>query len=413
MKTVHEKLSGYPKVKQFLSQKAINSEATKRIYIIALDAFQTFISNKGYDLETIIDPLRTQKTDTYELLNDFVSYLHHDRKMSPNGCKSYMTGIRSYLIRNGVNLQNFKRNVDMPKVIKGRKEQALTIDDIRNMLQNCPNRRLRAYLAVLASSGLRATEAILLRVKDVKFTDNTDTLTEINVRGETTKTKTDRVTYITWEATEILRQWLDWKKNSGKSVKPDSLIFYTRRPNKNTNYGVYQKILSEFQKVLEIVGLDELKDNMQRRKITLHSFRRWVFTTISNEVGISFANYILGHKDSYYTPDKQKDIDNYKRCEKYMTYLSYPTVQEVGRGFESKLKEKDIQIQQLIENQDRMMKHLKGWSDRMKELMKPGNTVYDIVEDGKYVDTTIISSRKPTDKEMKQIDTKRKQSSKR
>ena len=63
--------------------------------------------------------------------------------MSANGIKSYTTAVRSYLIFYDINMQNFKRKVKLPKA-GHKKEQPLTAENIRDILQHCNNRRLRA-----------------------------------------------------------------------------------------------------------------------------------------------------------------------------------------------------------------------------------------------------------------------------
>jgi FAD synthase len=35
----------------------------------------------------------------------------------------------------------------------------------------------------------------------------------------------------------------------------------------------------------------------------------------------------------------------YKKCEKYLTFLDYPTVENIGRDFESRLEERDKEIE--------------------------------------------------------------------
>jgi hypothetical protein len=49
----------------------------------------------------------------------------------------------------------------MPKVYR-EGEEAIDAKDIRNILLNCNNRRLKSYILVLASGGTRAVEALLL-----------------------------------------------------------------------------------------------------------------------------------------------------------------------------------------------------------------------------------------------------------
>ncbi len=58
----------------------------------------------------------------------------------------------------------------------------------------------------------------------------------------------------------------------------------------------------EFEKLLTIAGMDERKEGMQRRKITLHSLRRFCKSVISNQVNQDYSEWFLGHnKSPYYT----------------------------------------------------------------------------------------------------------------
>jgi integrase len=69
----------------------------------------------------------------------------------------------------------FKRKVKVPKAYS-EEEQPLDIKDIRQILLNCHNRRLKAYLLVLASAGTRAVETCVIRLRDIDFSKaNKDT----------------------------------------------------------------------------------------------------------------------------------------------------------------------------------------------------------------------------------------------
>ena len=359
--TVLEKITqNKPRVEEFLSEVEKNSQATKRIYTVGLASFETFLSSQGYNLETVLEALIKSEIEVYSLCRKFVTFLINN-KMSANGIKSYTTAVRSYLIFYDINMQNFKRKVKLPKKTGHKKEQPLTAENIRDILQHCNNRRLKSYLLVVASSGLRATEAIMLRVKDVKLSDNPNIPTMVHVRAENTKTDTERDVFISGEATTYLKEYLRWKyrdrgTNQTPKKSPNDLIFVTKNFGKvmKSSFGVYMKINGEFNKLLETIGMDERKDGMIRRKITLHSFRRYVFTTLSNKAGKSFGEFILGHADSYYTGDETEQIELYKKCEKYLTFLSYKTVEAVGTGFESELHEKELQINQLQEQMQQL-----------------------------------------------------------
>ena len=61
---------------------------------------------------------------------------------------------------------------------------------------------------LLAATGMRATEALHIRVKDIDFEKHP---AELYVRGENTKTKADRTIFLTSEVTNQLNTWLKYK----------------------------------------------------------------------------------------------------------------------------------------------------------------------------------------------------------
>ena len=102
----------------------------------------------------------------------------------------------------------------------------------------------------------------------------------------------------------------------------------------------YIKILVEFEKLLTIVGLDQRKEGKQRRrKITLHSFRRFLKSVISDQTNTDYSKWFLGHnKSPYYTRKEPARREIYvSKCMKYLTFLDYSTLEASGKSVESKL----------------------------------------------------------------------------
>ncbi len=119
----------------------------------------------------------------------------------------------------------------------------------------------------------------------------------------------------------------------------------------------------EFNRVLAVAKLDSKKEGMQRRLITLHSFRRLVKTVTSNQVNQDYSEAVLGHKkSSYYTlkePEKRQIYAT--ECMKYLTSLDYTTLVNTGKSIEKQLSEKDLHIKNLEEQ-------LKPVQESQKEL---------------------------------------------
>jgi integrase len=75
-------------------------------------------------------------------------------------------------------------------------------EDIVDIINACSGIRLKTYVMLLAATGLRASEALSIRVCDVEFDVHP---VKVFIRGEYTKTKLDRFVYLTGETTKQLK----------------------------------------------------------------------------------------------------------------------------------------------------------------------------------------------------------------
>jgi integrase len=357
-----QEISHLAKVQKFLESIARSSFQTMKVYKIGLSYFQTFLNDtQGVynNLELILEPLIKNEINVYSLMDDFVSYiLNHTKNvtLSSNSLNVYLAAVRSYFAYYDIDIvaAKFKRRVKIPKFCR-EDELAIDASDIRRILLSCNNRRLKSYLLVLSSGGMRAIEALAIRNKDIDFDA---TLTKIHIRKEFTKTGVARDIYISGEATMFLKQWLDWKYQTSRKDKlsppypPEELVFYARNYNMDraTPHGIYQRVVMEFQKLLKVVEMDQRKDGLQRRrKITLHSLRRHTKTIISTQVGQDYSEWFLGHaKSPYWTMKEAQKSEIYAtRIMKHLTFLDYSQLEVEGKNIGSRLSEKDKEIELL------------------------------------------------------------------
>jgi integrase len=354
---VKERITDHKTANLFLSSMSRNSLRSKLAYQFGLMHFQRFLKQKHpqYNIETVLKSLANNELDIYVILDEFVSYLiDKTLNLASNSIKLCIVAVRSYLAYYDIDIlpSKFRRKVKMPKMYR-EGEEPLDAPDIRKIMLSCSNRRLKVYLLVLASGGMRAVEALAIRLKDIDFTVSP---TKIHIRKEYSKTKTARDIYISDEATQYLKQWITWKYNNEERPRTrddDDLVFTVYRTK--TPSTLYVKILTEFEKLLSVVGLDERKDGKQRRrKITLHSFRRFVKTVISDQTNTDYSEWFLGHSGSpYYTKKEPERREIYAtKCMKYLTFLDYTTLEATGKNIEDKLSEKDKQIEALTKKQE-------------------------------------------------------------
>ena len=355
--------------KQFLDSISRNSQRSKKTYAGGLTHFQRFLTSRydnKYTLENIIKALSKNQINVYELLDDFVSYLLNVKNpLSKNSITLYLAATRSYLAYYDIDVvaSKFKRKVKVPKIYR-EDEEPIDASDIRKILLSCNNRRVKPYLLVLASGGMRTTEACAIRLCDIDFSISP---TKIHIRKEYAKTRVARDVYISDEATKFLKEWIEWKyrKRQSKSRTPiqntTDFVFTNTTNVPVVVISLYNKLRLEFSKILSVVGLDQRKEGMQRRKITLHSFRRFVKTTISDQAGQDYSEWFLGHnKSPYYTKKEPERRHIYStNCMKYLTFLDYTTLEATGKNIEAKISEKDSEIQAMKIKYEQDMKAMR------------------------------------------------------
>jgi integrase len=291
--------------------------------------------------------------NVYELLDQFVSYLIKHR-INPASLKTYMAVVRSFLEYYDIDISStkFKRKVKMPKYYAD-PEEPITLSDIRTLLEYNNNHRLRTFLLLLTSSGVRAMEGCSLRLQDMDFTVSP---TRINIRYAVTKTKRGRVIYCSDETTKHIHKLIDMHNIKA----PNDLIFSVQGSIQPIT--IYNRILEQFEKLQKVAGKDQRKENSKRREITLHSFRRANYSIISENCSSDFANWFLGHHHSTYWTHKESE-----RREIYRTKcMPFLTVYQETRDntIEATLKEKDRTIKLLtnrmadIEHNQKIMQNL-------------------------------------------------------
>jgi integrase len=170
-------------------------------------------------LDYVINELKianNNKISPYDLLSGFVAYLQEVEGIeNPNTIRYFVIAARNFLEYNDIEIspRKFKLRVRLPKPVIRHKE-AINKEEIREILLKCSNIKLKTYLMLLASTGMRATEALALRHKDFDFDEDNNRNNRqafVRIRGEFTKTRTDRYVFLTREMVEQCKAWTDFK----------------------------------------------------------------------------------------------------------------------------------------------------------------------------------------------------------
>jgi hypothetical protein len=165
------------------------------------------------------------------------------------------------------------------------------------------------------------------------------------------------------------------------------------------------KLLMQFQQLLEVSGFSDRKEGMKRRKITLHSFRRFVKTTISDCAGKEYSEWFLGHaKSSYYVNKAEVRSATFReKCMKYLTFLDYSMLEVAEKRVESQLAQKDKEIEIMKEQFDLLRERQKQRENDFVELKSVVEFLKDKINAGVIAEPSskVISDEKGIPKAIK------------
>lgn len=329
------------------SQLSVNS------YRNALNNFLKFIQiNYNHSVDEVISKVLSGEIERYEMLNDFIIFADKLGKR-PATIKLWVTAVKGLLRQFGIKIysEDFRQLVRIPKDIKTR-EEPLTKEIMVRLLRNLPP-KLQTVILIAIASAMRIGEIVQLRLSDIDFESHP---TKILIRALTTKTRESRETFLTLEATNALKDYLSrffgWKEGESNANLQDSIIFgrttLSRSSIKNSaGFGTIRKQDNELLHTPEIVAKNVLIGSLKkyiskvpdlaklsengRMVIHFHAFRKFFYTTVSNEVGANYAHALMGHHeylDTYYNLPEEKKKELYLKAEPHLTVSDFTKIEK-------------------------------------------------------------------------------------
>jgi integrase len=374
---------------KFVTNISGMSRSTAYQYFRRLSDFESFVSFRyNIGVDEIITRIKEGSFSPYDVLSGYIMFMQDYRTISVSTLNQRVVTAKNFLEYCDVDIspRKFELKVKLPRMVKKAKE-ALSKEAITEILNACSDIRLKTFVMFLASTGCRSTEALSIRYADL---DETSNPAKILIRGEYTKTKSDRVVFLTSEMTKQLKLWMDYKHRTrrvcyrkaqtGESTTEyrtpaqdsKALIFalYQRLENQNPA-NLYSDIDAAFARTLDRIGKGSFEDNNRRRKITLHSFRRFVKSTISDLGFGDYSEYFIGHSGSTYyrKTDKEKE-ELYKKIEPFLTFLDFPSLERRGVDIQSKMEALEKENQALLQNNTMVSDSVTILSDKVSKLMQ-------------------------------------------
>lgn len=258
------------------------SEKTLKYYRTTIETLTEAIDKGVRHMQT--DDLRTYLTKYQDK--------HKSSRVTIDNIRRILSSFFSWLEDEDHILKSPVRRIHKVKTVSNIKE-TYTDEELKKMRDNCTELRDLAIIDMLASTGMRIGEMVLLNKADIDFNER-----ECVVFGKGDK---ERVVYFDARAKIHLQNYID-----SRNDKEPALFVTLRAPYTRITIGGIESRLREIGKSLEI------------KKVHPHKFRRTLATmAIDKGMPIEQLQQLLGHKridtTLQYAMVKQSNVKNAHR----------------------------------------------------------------------------------------------------
>jgi len=327
----------YERNKTSFVDRKLNSRSSIEAFKSAYKALEACVlQNYGMSLEEKLEQLKKVKRESeiWDFLQGFVSYLK-SKGLTAVSIRSSFKRIKPYVayrLEFKIHSEDVKTEIKFPKKQKN-KLHGLSKTEIKKILDYAKGRK--ALYLTLLSSGLRIQESVQLKKRD--FDTNLERW-KINIRASYTKNKTERITFISKEASDYLKPIL-------AALKEDDLVF-------GLSADSWRSTLTEeayFGRIRERAGLTEKYDSSRTSKITLHSFRSY-FITKCEAVNDGMGHALAGHErymGEYERYSDQELIEHYLKVEPDLAMYDTEIISKKHTELEEQVKTLTDAVQEL------------------------------------------------------------------
>jgi integrase len=205
------------------------------------------------------------------------------------------------------------------------KDLVPTLEELRRML-DVSNLEEKFRIIFIAQTGMRVSDDLKLKVGDIQWELELGRvpLAITFVPKKDSELIDERITFLASDGVELLKQYLEWRKQNGEEITPKSPLFVGR-----TKRGVKPIITHRFNETIKKAAKKAgLNGNGKYGTIRVHCLRKFFVTQLTNHgVEDKIVNFLIGHKISdvdriYWFRRVEKLREIYRQREKFLNPIS-------------------------------------------------------------------------------------------
>jgi integrase len=388
---------------------ALRAEETKRQYPKRLQTFLDYLQIPGGTVEikcNLFHKYIEEKGNHWlegELLRFFtLQNLRAERKeISTETIKNYLKPIKLFCEMNGIIINWKIISKGIKRGDRCSSDRPPSREEIQKLLEY-PDRRIKPIVLVMVSSGIRVGSWDYLRWKDIiPIQKNDSTVVAAKITAYNTKTNKKYFSFISLEAYNALKDWMDFRQSFGEKITPESWLMRNLWQIKSQRYGNYLGLAKHpikfspdgirmlINDAWKIQGVRERKENSERKRYafkSLHGFRKFFETECQKVMKSINVSILMSHDTGivqhYYKPKEDELLEDYLKAVNFLTIDEENKLKKEVTELTKKNKEKEYMINVSLMEKNKEVESLKK-QDKIKEeaLLKLSDQVMMLMKD--------------------------------
>ena len=370
---------------------AMKSPVTRDKYQRRLSKFFEFAEIQGVSLqEKALSFVHTARTDSSCVFTTVLRFLElqnarvNDREISGATVRNYVKAIKLFCEMADIPIPWKKLTRGLPRAKSYADDRIPSVEEIRKLLEY-PDRRIKAIVCTMASSGIRLGAWDYLRWGDIRPIEREGKVVAAKIivyAGESEQ----YFSYISHEAWQQLTKWIHYRERSGEIVTEDSWLMrdlwdtrvaqgrgLVSRPKKLTSLGIKRLM----ERAIWAQGLrKKLEPGKKRHPYQAnHSLRKWFKTRC--EIGgmkpinvETLLSHSVGVSNSYYRPTETELLEEYLSVQDFLVLDNELKLEKQVLELEEKRKDNDYIIRAKLQEKDKQLEAMSEKYDTDIALLK-------------------------------------------
>lgn len=300
--------------------------------------------------------------------------------------QNYVKSIKLFCEMADINIQWKKITRGLPKGKSYADDRIPTDNEIQKLLEY-PDRRLKAIVYTMTSSGIRLGAWDYLRWGNIKPIEKEGIGVVAAKMIVYEREDEEYITFISKEAFLELKEWMQYRQKSGEIIDENSWLMrdlwdtgalkdakgLITKPKKLASSGIKRLI----ERAIWAQGLRKQLENGKKRHpfSAIHCFRKW-FKTRCEIAGMKPINiekllsHSIGISNSYYRPTEKELLDDYLKVEDTLCINKENRLLKQLNKYTKENNEETYIIKGKLQEKDEQIKSLTDQFSSMKNILE-------------------------------------------